>query len=125
MILVRTNHLCLRVGCPSWYQSITGVIHHIRSYFEKPTVRKHLYTHIRTIVVLIGGKLTGIYFLHLLYAIYFSITMHQQKGKKVSFLPPGDVNPRPVPSRRGLLEDSPYRAVGVVCLSCDWPRSHT
>jgi hypothetical protein len=40
--------------------------------------------------------------------------MHLLQGKKVRFLPLGDVNLRPIPSRRGLLEDSPYRAVGVV-----------
>jgi hypothetical protein len=34
-------------------------------------------------------------------------------------LPPGDVNPGPVPSRWGLLEDSTYRAVGTACPSCD------
>jgi hypothetical protein len=39
---------------------------------------------------------------------------HQRQGKKISILPPGDVNLGPVPSRRGLLEDSPYHAVGVV-----------
>jgi hypothetical protein len=53
------------------------------------------------------------------YAIYYSIMMDLRKGKKVSFLPPGDVNPGPTPSRRGLLEDSPCHAVGVACLSCD------
>jgi hypothetical protein len=30
---------------------------------------------------------------------YFSVTTHQQKSKKVSILPPGDVNPAPVLSR--------------------------
>jgi hypothetical protein len=39
--------------------------------------------------------------------------MHLRLGKKVSILSPGDVNPGPIPSRRGLLEDSPYRAVGA------------
>jgi hypothetical protein len=52
--------------------------------------------------------LIGIYFLHLL-----TVTTHRRQGKKVSILPPGDVNPRPVPSRWGLLEDSPYRAVNT------------
>jgi hypothetical protein len=65
--------------------------------------------HIRIILVLIGGKLTRIYFLHLL-----SVTTHRREGKKVNILPPGDVNPGPIISRRGLLEDSPYRAVGAV-----------
>jgi hypothetical protein len=50
-----------------------------------------------------------------------SVTMHLRQGKKVSILPSGDMNPGPVPSRRGLFEDSPYHAVGVTCLSCDWP----
>jgi hypothetical protein len=69
-----------------------------------------------TIVVLTGDKLTEFYFLHLLYAIYYPVITHIRPGK---FLPPGDVNPGPVlsrrgllgpvPSRRGLLEDSPYR----------------
>jgi hypothetical protein len=39
--------------------------------------------------------------------------MHLRQGKKVSILSPGDVNPGPVPSRWGLLEDSPYHAVGA------------
>jgi hypothetical protein len=84
-------------------------------------VRKRLDAHMRTIVVLTDGKLARFYFQHFLYAFYYYVTMHLRQGKKVSFLPPGDVNPRPVPSRRGLLEDSPYRVVGVACLSCDWP----
>jgi hypothetical protein len=117
-----TGRPCLRAECHSWYQSITGVIHHVRLYFCKTMVRKCLDAHIRTIVVLIGGKLTGIYFLHLLYSIYYSVTTHLQKGKKVNFLPSADVNPRPIPLRRGLLESSPYHAVGATCLSCDWPR---
>jgi hypothetical protein len=55
----------------------------------------------------------------LLSAIYFSVTVHRRKGKKVSIVPLGDVNPEPITSRRGLLEDIPYRAVGAVCPSCD------
>jgi hypothetical protein len=61
----------------------------------------------RTIVVLTGGKLTGIYLLYLLYAIYFSVTTHLRQGKKVSILVPGDVNSGSVASRRGLLEAVP------------------
>jgi hypothetical protein len=102
-ILVRTNHPCLRVGRHSWYRSLMRIIPRWQPYFWKPTVRICLDDHIRTIVVLIGGKLTWIYFLHLL-----SLTTHRQQGKKVRILPSGDVNPRPVPSRWGLLEDSPY-----------------
>jgi hypothetical protein len=69
-------------------------------------VRICLDAHIRTIIVLTDGKLTGIYFPYLL-----AVTMHRRQGKKVSILPMGDENPGPVPSRRGLLEDSPYREV--------------
>jgi hypothetical protein len=58
----------------------------------------------RTIVVLTGGKLIGIYFLYLLYAIYFSVMTHLRQGKKVNILMPGDVNFCPIASRRGLLE---------------------
>jgi hypothetical protein len=113
------------VGCHSWYQSIIGVIYRVHQYFQKPIVRKCLDAHIRTIVVLKGVKLTGFYFMHLLFAIYYFIMMHLQQGKKVSFLPPGDVNPGPIPLRRGLVEDSSYRVVGAACLSCDWSRPHT
>jgi hypothetical protein len=49
----------------------------------------------------------------------FSITTHLRQGKKISILPPGDVNPGPIPSRRGLLEDVLYRAEGATCPSCD------
>jgi hypothetical protein len=70
MILVRIGHPCLRVGHHSWYQSIMRIIHPIRSYFKKPTVRIRVDVHITTIVVLTGDKLTWIYFLTLLYAIY-------------------------------------------------------
>jgi hypothetical protein len=61
----------------------------------------------------------------LLYVIYYSVMMHLRQGKKVCILLPSDVNPGPVPSRRGLLEDSPYHAVGVVCPSCDNSRLRT
>jgi hypothetical protein len=107
-ILVRTNHHCLRVGYHSWYQSLMSIIPCWQPYFWKPMVRIWLDTHIRTIVVLTGGKLIWIYFLHLL-----SVTTHRWQGKKVSILSPGDVNPRTAPSRWGLLEDSLYHAVGA------------
>jgi hypothetical protein len=70
-------------------------------------VRICLDAHIRTIVVIIGGKQTGIYFLCFLYAIYFCVTAHLRQGKKVSILSSGDVNPGPVPSRQGLLRTIP------------------
>jgi hypothetical protein len=68
--------------------------HIFKTYGEK-----HVDVHIRTIVILTGGKLTRIYFLHLLYVIYFSVMTHLRIGKKVSFLPLSDVNPGPIPLR--------------------------
>jgi hypothetical protein len=70
-------------------------------------VRIRFNAHIRTIVVLTGGKLTGIYFLYLLSAFYFSVMTHLRQGKKVSILVRGDVDYGPVASRRGLLEAVP------------------
>jgi hypothetical protein len=55
----------------------------------------------------------------LLSAIYFSVTTHRRKGKNVRILPLGDVNPEPIPSRRALLEDSPYRSIGAMYPLCD------
>jgi hypothetical protein len=37
----------------------------------------------------------------------FSVTTYLRQGKKVSILPPGNVNSGPVASRRGLLEAVP------------------
>jgi hypothetical protein len=88
--------------------------------FSKTYGEKTLDAHIRTIVVLTGGKLTGFYFPHLPFKTYYSVTTHLRPGKKVSYLSLGDVNPIPIPSRLGLLEDSPYLAVWAMCLSCDW-----
>jgi hypothetical protein len=70
-------------------------------------VRIRFNAHIRTIVVLTGGKLTGIYVMYLLSIIYFSVTTHLRQGKKVSILMLGDVDSGPVASRRGLLEAVP------------------
>jgi hypothetical protein len=87
MILVKTNRPGFGVEYHSWYQSITGIIHHVWPYLKKNyalTVRKHLYARIRTIAILTGGKLIGISFLHLLYATYYSVTTHLRQGKKVS-----------------------------------------
>jgi hypothetical protein len=58
-----------------------------------------LEAHIRDVVVLTGGKLIVIYFLHLLSVFYYSVTTHIRKGKKVSILPLGDVSLRPIPSK--------------------------
>jgi hypothetical protein len=76
-----------------------GITSRVWPYFQKSTVRKHLDARSRTIVVLTSGKLTGFYFLLLLYAIYFLVMTHLRQCKKVSLLPSGDVNPGPNPSR--------------------------
>jgi hypothetical protein len=41
------------------------------------------------------------------------VTTHLCQGKKISILSSGVVNPGHVSSRRGLLENSPYRIVGA------------
>jgi hypothetical protein len=71
MILLRTDHPCLRVGRQSWYQSHYGYNMSRMVLFLKIAVRIHLDAHIRAIVVLTGGKLTEIYFLYLFSVIYF------------------------------------------------------
>jgi hypothetical protein len=107
MILIRTDNPCLRVGRHSWYQSHYGYNTPRTVLFSKTVVRIRLDAYIRTIVVLTGVKLTGIYLLYLLYAIYFSVMMHLRQGKKVSILVSGNVNSGPVASRRDLLEAVP------------------
>jgi hypothetical protein len=96
MILVMTNHPYLRVGRHRWYQSYYENNTSCMVLFSKITVSLRLDAYIRTILVLKGGKLTGIYFLHLLYVIYFLVITHLRPGKKVSILSLDDVNPGPV-----------------------------
>jgi hypothetical protein len=115
-ILVRTDHPCLGVGCHSWYQSHMNIIRHGRPYFWKPMVRIRFNACIRIIVVLTGGKLTGIYFLYLLSAIYISITMHLRQGKMVSILVPGDVYSSPIASRWSLLAAVPIMRQGLTSI---------
>jgi hypothetical protein len=43
--------------------------------------RNALIPSVKTIVVLTDDKLTRFYFLHLLYAIYYSVTMHLRQDK--------------------------------------------
>jgi hypothetical protein len=69
-------------------------------------VRISFNAHIRTIVVLIGGKLTGVLSVFT-FCNLLSITMHLHQGKKVSILVPGDVDSGPIALRRGLLEAVP------------------
>jgi hypothetical protein len=71
MILVRADHPYLRAGRHSWYQSRYKYNTSCMVLFLKTAVRIRLDAHIKTIVVLTGGKLTGIYFLYLLSANYF------------------------------------------------------
>jgi hypothetical protein len=99
MILIWTNRPFEGRECHSWYQSHYGYNTSCMVLFSKTLVRIRLDAHIRTIVVLTGGKLTGIYLLYLLF-----VTTHLRQGKKVSVIPPdplsqGDVNPGLVASR--------------------------
>jgi hypothetical protein len=71
MILVRTDHPCLGWDVTAGIRAIMGILRYVWSHFFKSPVRIRLDAHIRTIVVLTGGKVTEIYFLYLLTAIYF------------------------------------------------------
>jgi hypothetical protein len=121
MIRVSTDHPNLRVGCHSWYQSITGVIHHVRAIFSKTYGEETLRCPYKDYSSLNRWQANW----NLLSTIYFPVMTHLRQGKKACILPSGDVNPGPVPSRRGLIEDISYRAVGATCLLCDWPQPHT
>jgi hypothetical protein len=66
MIWVRTGHPYLRVGRHSLYQSHYGYNTSRMIQFLKTVVRICLDAHIKTIVVLTGGKLIGIYLPYLL-----------------------------------------------------------
>jgi hypothetical protein len=70
--------------------------------------------------VLTGGKLTGTYFLYLLF-----VTTHLRQDKKISILSSSVVNPGHVFSRRGLLEDSPISCCRGCNPSCDESRPRT
>jgi hypothetical protein len=94
MILVSTNHPYLMVRQHRCYQRYYGYNTSYMILFLKTAMRICLNAHIRTIVVLRGGKLTGIYLPHLL-----SVTMHREEGMKVSILSSGNVNPELIPSR--------------------------
>jgi hypothetical protein len=108
-ILVKTNHPCLRVRRHGWYQSRMSIIWHWRSYFWKSTVSICFNAHIRTIIVLTGDKLTGIYFLQ--FTFCNDTPMPRQEGKSH---PAGWCESRTRPLKTRLLEDSPYRAIEIV-----------
>jgi hypothetical protein len=109
-ILVRTDHPCLGVGCHSWYQSHMSIIQHWWPYFQKPTARTRFNARIRTIVVLTGDKLTGIYFLYLLSEIYFIVMKHLCQGK---YPRAGWCGFRPCCLKVRFAWGGPYCAVGV------------
>jgi hypothetical protein len=115
MILVMTDHPCLKVGRHKWYQSLTGIIHRVRSYFWKNYSEDTLTCSYKDYNSLNRWQANRVLLSALLSANYFSVTMRLRQGKKVSILPLGDVNLGSIPSRWGLLEDSPYRVIGVVC----------
>jgi hypothetical protein len=115
MILVMTDHPCLKVGRHKWYQSLTGIIHRVRSYFRKIYSEDTLTCSYKDYNSLNRWQANRVLLSALLSANYFSVTMRLRQGKKVSILPLGDVNLGSIPSRWGLVEDSPYRVVGVVC----------
>jgi hypothetical protein len=115
MILVRTNHPCLRVWRHSWYQSYYGYNTSRTVLFSKTYYEDALRCSYKDYSSLTKWQANR----DLLSAIYFSITTHRWKGNKVRILPSGDVNPGLIPSRQGLLEDSHYR-VDRGCVSVVW-----
>jgi hypothetical protein len=107
-ILFMTNHPCLMVGHHSWYQSLMSIIPHWRPYF------KNLWWWYARCPYKDYSSLNRWQDNRDLLTAFTFVMMHRRQGKKVSILSSGDVNTRPISSRWGLLEDSPYRAVGVV-----------
>jgi hypothetical protein len=107
MILVRTNHPCLGVGCHSWYQShykynISHTVLFSKTYSEDTLIC--LYKDYSSLDKWQANSdlLSVFTFCNLLY-----VTTHLCQGKKVTILVPGDVNSGPVALRRGLLEAVP------------------
>jgi hypothetical protein len=67
MILVVTNHPFEGQGRHRWYQSHYGYNISCTILFFKTVVRIRVDAYIRTILVLTGGKLIGLYFLYFFY----------------------------------------------------------
>jgi hypothetical protein len=88
-------------------RAITGIIHRVRSYFQKTVVRIHVNAHIRTIVVLAGGKLWGIYFLPLTFCN--NTPTPTQEGK---YPPAGWCESRTRCPKARYAWGSPCRAIG-------------
>jgi hypothetical protein len=91
-----------------------GIIYHVRSYFENrgdDTLRCPY----KDYSSLNRWQTNRDLFFVFTFSNLLFVTTHLHQGKEVSFLPPDDVNPEPIPSRRGLFEYSPYHAVGATC----------
>jgi hypothetical protein len=107
-IVVWTNHPCLGVGCHSWYQTRVSIIRHWRPYFWKSMVRIRFNVCIRTIIVLTGGKLTGIYFLQFTFCNDGPMPTYEGKYPRA-----GWYEFRTHCLKVRFAWGSPYRAVGV------------
>jgi hypothetical protein len=68
-----------------------GIKYRVRSYLRKPMVRKRLDAHIRTIVVLSGGKANSDLLSAFAFCNLFFCNDASTDGKKVSIFPSGDV----------------------------------
>jgi hypothetical protein len=98
MILVMTDHHCLRVGRHSWYQSHYGYNISHTGLFSKTYDEDMLRCPYKDYSSLNMWQVNR----NLL-----SVTTYLRQDKKVSILMPGDVNSGPITSRRGLLEAVP------------------
>jgi hypothetical protein len=108
MILVVTNRCFEGCGRHRWYQSHYGYSTLHTVLFSKKNdgedTRRCPHKDYSSLYKWQANKdLLYIFtFCHLLF-----VTTYLHQGKKVSILPPGDVNLGPVASRRGLLEPVP------------------
>jgi hypothetical protein len=107
MILVRTDHRCLEVGCHSWYQSHYRYNKSRTVVFLKNRSEETLRCPYKDYSSLNSWQANRDLLSVFTFCNLIFVTTHLCQGKKVSILVPGDVDFGPVASRRGLLEAVP------------------
>jgi hypothetical protein len=107
MILIRTDHPCLTVGCHSWYQSHYGYNTSRTVLFSKTYGEDRLRCPHKDYSSLNRWQANKDLLSVFTFRNLLPVTTHLRQVKKVSILMPGDVNSGLVASRRGLLEAVP------------------
>jgi hypothetical protein len=107
MILVRTDHPCLRVRRHSWYQSHYGYNTSCPVLFFENRGEDTLRCPHEDYSSLNRWQANRDLLSVFTFRNLLPVTTHLRQCKKVSILMPGDVNSDPVASRRGLLEAVP------------------